>query len=883
VLLEEDKTNLKIIITPYTLVRKEIKNYIKKMGLYENVFPSKVIGCPYLFNNIIFGAELSFCCEGMNFFNNLGYPRLPYLDTSKKTIIDFLNKKEIILDELNGLIDLNFAKSCIKCKRLYTRNLTTNNCNDKITWIKVGPRPSVCQAKCIYCSEHEKPSSTHEIASLSHHPKMVAEMIDYLRSKDYIDEKCFMAVSPGEITITPHKDLMLDAISKYKGEFATNAFLFDIKIANSMKKNASVVYVSLDCGTRDTFKIVKGLDKFDRVIENIKKYREHGDLRLKYIIMPGINDYEQDFNGIISILKMLNLNNLTIAFEFGLPLRASLRSTAELILKLTENEMTFDYFSYYNVSQVKDFIKKYYTEATEDMKNAFIKRHNELKMKYVNEYAGNYGEYKKFLFYTEIYDLIGLFKKETRFALLGFTKDDKYLIWAFKKMGIPLIEADASYKESYGKLKNVADIFIIRNKSSFHDVKSYIESVGGDGKRLLDIETYYFSFEPASLFLKQNIDEKYLLNDNRGGNVMQNEYKDTKIVLFGAGKNGKNMFEQLLKSGIEPAYFVDNNQSLYEKKQGHIDILGKTIPIHAPEKLMNEQKEKLQIIITPAETIKKEIKAQLMAMGFLNCISEMNETKKEMYVFKQKDLSDTEVVPSQHIMQYKSSAESHLKSGMNDYKTIMSILNNNGFDFTQDVKVYDFGCADCRVLRHFISDSTNTNLWGSDIQVEQIKFGIENFAKLNLFANNIEPPLPIKDNFFDFVYALSIFTHLTDYHTAWIAELGRIVKPEGYMYLTFLDENFAAHFMEQVKNGKVTHNTSAGASLLRIFDDVKLFNHIYTFDFDFLSTNYYQGNQGQVFMHSDYIKRITAPFFDIVEVIPRAYGNIQTGYLFKHK
>src|SRR5262249_35815419 len=51
------------------------------------------------------------------------------------------------------------------------------------------------------------------------------------------------------------------------------------------------------------------------------------------------------------------------------------------------------------------------------------------------------------------------------------------------------------------------------------------------------------------------------------------------------------------------------------------------------------------------------------------------------------------------------------------------------------------------------------------------------------------PHLPFEDNYFDLVFAGSVFTHLSNLAEAWLLELRRIVRAGGYIYVTVHDEN----------------------------------------------------------------------------------------------
>ena len=64
------------------------------------------------------------------------------------------------------------------------------------------------------------------------------------------------------------------------------------------------------------------------------------------------------------------------------------------------------------------------------------------------------------------------------------------------------------------------------------------------------------------------------------------------------------------------------------------------------------------------------------------------------------------------------------------------------------------------------------------------------FAKFN--NNDIDPVLPYEDNFFGFIYGISVFTHLDAEHEVWLKELNRVLKNKGVLLLTFHGEHCAS-------------------------------------------------------------------------------------------
>jgi SAM-dependent methyltransferase len=55
----------------------------------------------------------------------------------------------------------------------------------------------------------------------------------------------------------------------------------------------------------------------------------------------------------------------------------------------------------------------------------------------------------------------------------------------------------------------------------------------------------------------------------------------------------------------------------------------------------------------------------------------------------------------------------------------------------------------------------------------------------------IPVPLPLEGGSFDLIWAISVFTHITDEWSAWLLELHRLLREDGLLIATFHDEPMA--------------------------------------------------------------------------------------------
>jgi len=117
-------------------------------------------------------------------------------------------------------------------------------------------------------------------------------------------------------------------------------------------------------------------------------------------------------------------------------------------------------------------------------------------------------------------------------------------------------------------------------------------------------------------------------------------------------------------------------------------------------------------------------------------------------------------------------------------KCIKGVLNKNGLDIREFHSLLDFGCGCGRIMRHWkILDGPK--LYGTDYNPYLIGWCQQAFPFATFTTNGLATQLAYEDHQFDFVYTISIFTHLDEALQAfWMAELTRVLKLGGFLLLT---------------------------------------------------------------------------------------------------
>ena len=176
--------------------------------------------------------------------------------------------------------------------------------------------------------------------------------------------------------------------------------------------------------------------------------------------------------------------------------------------------------------------------------------------------------------------------------------------------------------------------------------------------------------------------------------------------------------------------------------------------------------------------------------------------------------------------------------------------------------VYEWGCGPARIIRQLpaVLDKS-ISFYASDYNEQTIEWCKQNVENVAFIKNELEPPLPYIDNQFDFIYAASVFTHLSEENALkWSKELARVLAPNGILLIT---TNSDAAYQKELLRDEKKRYESAGIVV---------------------SGNYEEGKKMFLARHSPkYIRETLLQPFQILEHVPMGFPFMKQDYWIAHK
>lgn len=169
-----------------------------------------------------------------------------------------------------------------------------------------------CNGRCAYC-DFWRP----EKAALYRQRYSALPVLERLAGEGRISDNATVSWGGGEPTLLAEFDELMGLIARRNLESMvnTNALRFSPALAAALP-GKSRMQVSLDSGTPETFRRMKGLDRFEAVVENLRLYARSNanNLLLKYIVASG-NAETRDLLGFLDVVVSLGVPRIVISPE----------------------------------------------------------------------------------------------------------------------------------------------------------------------------------------------------------------------------------------------------------------------------------------------------------------------------------------------------------------------------------------------------------------------------------------------------------------------------------------------------------------------------------------------------------------------------------------
>ena len=208
---------------------------------------------------------------------------------------DIFNLKEkFILENKNGIINpacegcFNLVKKDWENKENYINYLHFNH------WTK-------CNSDCIYCY-----TSWDKAAYQKRKNYKVLPVIKELLNRKLFKPGGEVTFAGGEPTILAEFDDLVKLLLKNGADRITvhsSGIKYSKAIEKGIKEQKLSVCLSADAGTKEMYKRVKRVDKFEKFWENVKKYakfqkssKDKTNVETKYILIPNVNTQKEEID-----------------------------------------------------------------------------------------------------------------------------------------------------------------------------------------------------------------------------------------------------------------------------------------------------------------------------------------------------------------------------------------------------------------------------------------------------------------------------------------------------------------------------------------------------------------------------------------------------------
>lgn len=311
-------------------------NFIKKSTPHKK----KYLLCDAIGQRLVFFAKKVAYCSNGNPSQNMLYPVIfENFKSHKDFNINYLIKhiKNTKKNLKNGNIPLN----CIGCPCIHEFELCPPFLDNKLISYVQFSDYGLCNSKCIYCNSWTNTkyeNSTYITNDGKPDSYEILPIIKQLIRKKVINRDTVIDFAGGEPTLYRQFEEALKFLLDYGTKqilIFSNIIKYSEIIEQGIKDGIITLTVSIDAGSKETHKIIKGVNSYDNVYKNLIKYNSYkkyqNQIISKYVICLELNDNIQEISMWIEKSREIGINKLIINADNRI---FEKEVTKEILLKL---------------------------------------------------------------------------------------------------------------------------------------------------------------------------------------------------------------------------------------------------------------------------------------------------------------------------------------------------------------------------------------------------------------------------------------------------------------------------------------------------------------------------------------------------------------------
>ena len=215
----------------------------------------------------------------------------------------------------------------------------------------------------------------------------------------------------------------------------------------------------------------------------------------------------------------------------------------------------------------------------------------------------------------------------------------------------------------------------------------------------------------------------------------------------------------------------------------------------------------------------------------------------------------------------------YIDNGRHNVEGLTAALAKAGRRLENAERVLDFGCGCGRTLQSF-PRVPGQAVHGCDVNEPAVRWAGKHLPWARFEHTGFQPPLPYPDDHFDLVFAISVFTHLSEEsQDAWLAELARVTRPGGVALLSILGEGARLYDWTQMGPGHA-YGTHINETLARDADSFVFIRFADAAHAPGMDAGE-RDNYGMTFHTEQYVRdRWNGPW-EVVDLVPGAIAGLQ--------